>query len=100
MNVVGWTGIKSLSFPVLTNVASKVFGAELSFTTLLVVSGVGIALGLVSGLSDLQEKQRKLSRESDYPYLLHLGRRWQGCARYDNDYNYYLCREMEEFIND
>ncbi len=39
-------------------------------------------------------------KESDYSYLLHLDREWQGRALYNKGYNYFLCRQMEEFIND
>lgn len=100
LNITVWTGIKSLSFPVATKVASVISGAELDPSTLFIVSGLGVALGLVSGLADWRQKQEKLEKEYDYSYLLHLARKWQKCARYEKDYNYFLCREMEEFIND
>lgn len=100
LNITAWTGIKSLAFPVATKVASVISGVELDPSTLLVVSALGVALGLVSGLADFRQKQKALKKECDYSYLLHLSRNWRKCARYDNDYNYYLCREMEEFIND
>jgi len=60
----------------------------------------GAALGLVSGLRNYSQKRKRLLKECDYSYLLHMRREWKGVARYNNDYNYYLCREMEEFIND
>ena len=100
LNVAGWTGIKSLSFPVVTKVATAIAGKELDVSTLLIVSALGIGLGLVSGFSDWKQKRRKLDKDSDYSYLMHLKRNWTGCAMYNHDYNYFLCREMEEFIND
>lgn len=100
LNIAGWTGIKCISFPVATKVAAEISGTALDPSTLLVVSGLGIALGLVSGLADWRQKRKKLEKECDYSYLLHLDRQWKGCARYGGDYNYLLCREMEEFIND
>lgn len=100
LNITGWTGIKSLSFPLLTKVATEIAGTELDATTLIVVSALGIGLGLVSGLSELRQKRKKLEKESDYSYLLHLSRNWKRCARYNHDYNYFLCRQMEEFLND
>lgn len=100
LNIVGWTGIKSLSFPVLTKVITKIIGKELDVTTLSILSALGIGMGVVSGFSEWKHKRRILSKESDYSYLLHLSRRWKGSARYNHDYNYFLCREMEEFIND
>ncbi len=100
LNITGWTGIKSLSFPVVTKVASQIAGTELDPSTLMIVSTLGIGLGLVSGLADYRQKRKKVEKESDYSYLLHLAREWKGCARYSKDYNYFLCREMEEFIND
>jgi hypothetical protein len=97
LNVVGWTGIKSIAFPVLT----RVIGAFLPLdpSTLTVLSDLGLGIGLVSGLTEIREKQRKLSRECDYSYLVQLKREWKECYR-GEDYNYLLCRQMEEFIND
>ena len=84
----------------MTKVACEIGGSEMDPSTLMVVSTLGIALGLVSGLTDYRQKRKKVEKESDYSYLLHLGREWKGSAQYGNDYNYFLCREMEEFIND
>lgn len=100
LNVTGLTGLTSFTFPALTKVASMITGQDLSAQTLVVLSVLGFGVGLVSGLSELGHKRRKLSKESDYSYLMHLGRKWKNCAMYNNDYNYYLCRTMEEFIND
>lgn len=100
LNIAAWTGIKSISFPVVTKVATAIAGTDLDVATLTVVSALGIGLGLVSGFSDWKEKRRKIEKDSDYSYLMHLGRNWKGSAMYCNDYNYFLCREMEEFIND
>jgi hypothetical protein len=100
LNVAAWTGIKSISFPVVTKVASAISGTELDTSTLTVISSLGIGIGLVSGLKDWKEKRRKLEKSSDFSYLMHLERNWKGSALYNNDYNYFLCREMEEFIND
>lgn len=100
LNISRLTGLKSLTFPALTKVASMVTGQELSVETLAVVSALGFGFGLVAGFSELSHKRRKLSKKSDYSYLMHLTRNWKNCAMYNNDYNYYLCREMEEFIND
>lgn len=100
LKVISWTGIKSLSFPVVTKVATAIAGTELDTTTLSIISAMGVGLGLVSGFSDWNEKRRKLDKDCDFSYLMHLKRNWVGSARYNNDYNYFLCREMEEFIND
>lgn len=100
LNIAGWTGIKSLSFPVVTKVATAIGGITLDVSTLLIISTLGIGIGIVSGFSDWKQKRRALNKNSDYSYLMHLQRNWKGCARYNNDYNYFLCREMEEFIND
>jgi hypothetical protein len=97
LKVVGWTGMKSVTFPVLTRVIGSFMSIDPSI--LNVLSDVGIGLGLVSGISDLKQKQRKLLRECDYSYLVHLRREWKNCYGGD-DYNYFLCRQMEEFIND
>jgi hypothetical protein len=100
LNIVSLTGLKSVTFPVVTKVASIIGGVDLNPTTLMLIGAGGAALGLVSGLSDYSQKRKKLLKECDYSYLLHMRRRWKGVAMYNNDYNYYLCREMEEFIND
>lgn len=100
LSIAGLTGLKSLTFPVATKVATLIGGKDLDTTTLLVITGAGVALGLVSGLSDWSQKRKRLTKSCDYSYLMHMQKRWKGIARYDNDYNYYLCREMEEFIND
>lgn len=100
LNVAGWTGIKSLSFPVVAKVATAIAGKDLDVSTLFIISTLGVGLGLVSGFSDWKQKRRKLDKDSDYSYLMHLQRNWKGCARYNHDYNYFLCRKMEEFIND
>lgn len=100
LNVITMTGLKSLTFPVTTKIASVIGGKDLDPSTLMIVTGVGAALGLVSGLSDWNQKRKRLLKECDYSYLMHMRGQWKGVARYDKDYNYYLCREMEEFIND
>lgn len=100
LNVVSMAGMKSVTFPVVTKVASEIAGKDLDTTTLMVVSALGVAVGLVSGLLDFKQKRRALEKESDYSYLLHLDREWKGQARHGHDYNYWLCREMEEFLND
>lgn len=100
LNITALTGIKSLTFPALAKIASMVTGQGLSVETLAVISALGFGIGLVSGFAEWSNKRRILSKESDYSYLIHLGRNWKNCTMYGNDYNYYLCREMEEFIND
>ena len=100
LNIVSLAGLKSVTFPVATKVASVIGGGTVDPTTLMLIGAGGAALGLVSGFSDYGQKRKRLLKESDYSYLLHLSREWKGMAMYNNDYNYYLCREMEEFIND
>jgi hypothetical protein len=100
LNVVGWAGMTSLSFPVATQIAVAMTGSGLDPTTLCIVSALGIGVGLVSGFSNLHEKRRGLEKACDFSYLMHMEREWKGILRNGNDYNYFLCREMEEFIND
>jgi len=100
LNAVTLTGLKSLTFPVCTKIASVIGGKNLDPSTLMIISCGGAALGLVSGLSDWNQKRKKLLKECDYSYLIHMRRHWKGVAMYENDYNYYLSRVMEEFIND
>lgn len=97
LKVTGWSGLQSLSFPILTGVLAKL--VKLDPAQMLVLSAAGIAMGAVTGLTSLAEKQRQLSRSSDYSYLVHLHRRWSGYRRADG-YNGFLWDQMEEFIND
>ena len=100
LNVTAWTGIKSLTFPVVTKVATAISGAPLDTTTLMIISALGVGIGLVSGFIDWKEKRKMLNKDSDYSYLMHLQRNWKQSSMYSHDYNYMLCRKMEEFIND
>ena len=100
INIAGLAGLKSLSFPVTAEVAAVIAGQGLNVQTLITLSSIGLGIGLVSGFHDWSQQKKKLSKESDYSYLMHLSRAWKKCALYKNDYNYYLCRSMEEFIND
>jgi hypothetical protein len=95
------TGIISLTFPIVTSVAALIGGKDLQTSTLLVGAGAaGLALGLVSGLTDLRREKKKITKECDYSYLMEMEREWKGISRHNNDYNNYLCRGMKEFIND
>lgn len=100
LKIVGWTGLKSVTFPVVTKVASVIAGKDLDPHVLTTISALGIGLGLVSGLRDFQGKRRKLEKDCDYSYLLFLMRNWKGCAMYDRDFNYLLSRTMKDFIED
>jgi len=100
LNVAGWTGITSICFPVAREVASAMAGKDLDVTTLHMISALGIGLGLVAGISALDEKRKSLERACDFSYLIHVSRDLKGVALYGKDYNYFLCRQMEEFIND
>ena len=102
LNVASMTGLKSVSFPVVTKVATAISGAPLDVSTLVIVSAAGAGIGVVSGIKAYQEKRKKLDRESDYSYLLHLSRRWkkQTPLGRNHDYNCVLWRSLEEFIND
>lgn len=100
LNITALAGIKSLTFPAAAKIASEVSGQGISVETLAIISGLGLGFGVVSGFSEWSQRRRNLSKESDYSYLLHLRRNWRKCAMYNNDYNYDLCRQMEEFIND
>lgn len=97
LKVTSWTGLKSLSFPIATAIIDKI--VTLDPTTLTVLSGAGIGLGLMSGFREYSQKSKKLYRECDYSYLVELRSQWKQMYR-GYDYNYYLCRQMEEFIND
>jgi len=97
LKVEGWTGLKTLVFPATTGVIGKLIA--LDPTQLTILSVAGLAMGAVSGLSSMKQKGKKLTHEYDYSYLLHMRRTWEKCYQ-GSDWNYYLCRQMEEFIND
>ncbi len=98
MKVQGWTGIKTIVFPASTGVMGKLLGLDPS--QLAILSGVGLAMGVITGLAGMMQKGKRLTQEHEYSYLVHLQRVWQNAYRGDGDWNYHLCREMEEFIND
>jgi hypothetical protein len=97
LKVQGWTGMKTIVFPAATAVIGKLISLDPS--QLFVLSATGLAMGAVSGLAAMKQKGKRLSKAHEYSYLLHLRRLWKQCYR-DADWNYYLCRQMEEFIND
>lgn len=97
LKVEGWTGIKTLVFPAAASVIGKLF--PLDATQLTILSAGGLAMGAVLGITSMKQKGKRLAREYDYSYLLHVQRAWQNCYQ-GSDLNYYLCRQMEEFIND
>jgi len=99
-NIARLTGMHSIIFPSLTKIATALTGHNISVSELSIISALGFGFGLVSGLLDWKPNRYKLSKASDYSYLLHLKRDWKGFTMYGNDYNYFLCREMEEFLND
>jgi hypothetical protein len=97
LKVEGWTGIKTLTFPATTSIIGKLIALDSS--KLKIISAVGVAMGALSGLTVVAQKRKKLTHEYDYSYLIHMRRTWENCYR-GYDWNYYLCRQMEEFIND
>ncbi|MGB7745717.1 MAG: hypothetical protein WBN75_00305 [Verrucomicrobiia bacterium] len=97
LKVETWTGMKTIIFPATTGVISKYI--PLDPTQLAILNATGLAMGVVSGLATMKQKGKRLSEEYDYSYLVNLQREWQTCYR-GEDWNYFLCRQMEEFIND
>ena len=89
--------MKTIIFPATTGVISKYI--PLDPTQLAILNATGLAMGVVSGLATMKQKGKRLSEEYDYSYLVNLQREWQTCYR-GEDWNYFLCRQMEEFIND
>ena len=98
LKVETWTGMKTIVFPAITGVMSKVISLDPSQLAILNAAGVG--MGVVSGLASFKVKAKKMSKEFDYSYLVNLRRDWQHCCFHGQDWNYVLCRQMEEFIND
>lgn len=97
LKVTGWAGIKSLCFPVITPIIQQLY--PISDIGLNVLSATGLALGLVCGIYELKEKQRKLSLGSSFSYLSHLDRQWTNRKR-GYDYNGVLAKQMNEFLYD
>jgi len=98
LNVTGWAGFSSLSFPILSNIILTIIPLD-DPVKIKILSTMGLAIGLIASIAKLQQKQQKLSRESDYSYLLH------SCSElrhYDDalGYNTSLWRNIEEFVND
>jgi hypothetical protein len=97
LRVTSWTGLKTIAIPIVTSVIEKMITFDP--TSLTILSGTGIAMGAMSGLKEYKRNKKKLEKEFEYSYLIELRNRWKNTRR-DGDYNYYLCRKMEEFIND
>lgn len=100
LHVTSLTGIQSLQFPVLTTIATVIAGGDLSATTLAVQSALGFAVGLVSGLVGIKHQRRRLEKESDFSYLLHLKRDLQQGAAAASDHVWRLRDSMHQFIYD
>lgn len=100
LGVAGWTGLTSVAFPMAQSVAAELVGKELNPENLTVLGTVGAAVGLVSGLTNWNEQRKAANRAAEYSYLMHLRKNWKGLGPYGGEYNYFLCRQMEEFIAD
>jgi hypothetical protein len=94
--VTGWSGFKSLSFPIVTDVATKI--VPIDATSAAVLSGIGLLLGLIIGIKEYNQKRVKLNRESDYSYLLHV-KKLDGPLGLTK-YNESLGDKMNEFLYD
>lgn len=90
-------GKLSILIPVATQVADILLGGSWSVSQMVTLPFAGVLAGAVCGLSTFR-KDLKVA-DSSAMYLFSLQNEWrklrQGC-----DYNYTLCRDMEEFIND
>lgn len=98
LNVTGWMGFSSLSFPILSKIIATIIPIE-DPLQIKILSTAGLAMGLIASIAKLRQKQQKLSRESDYSYLLHSCSELQ---HYDGElgYNTRLWKNIEEFVND
>ena len=93
------TGIKAIAFP-LSATAVHWLGPQNSEYEVIATAVAGLALGLLASYREYKEKRKDLIKKCDYSYIYFLENipsnwRWGG-----DTFNYYLYREIEEFIND
>jgi len=72
LKVDSFIGMKTLSFPVATSILSSFLTPD-PITT-MIFKTAGIAMGCIAGVASLKQKGKKLSKESDYSYLVHADR--------------------------
>jgi hypothetical protein len=97
LKVTGWTGLKTLSFPVLTAVIKML--VELDPASVAVLSTAGLGLGVLTGLREYQHKKAQLAKTSDYSYLISMRKNWIGRDQ-TASYTESLWKEVDDFIND
>jgi len=98
LKVKSWTGLKTITFPAATAVIAAIM--PLDPMQLSVISAAGVAMGAVASMATFQHEQKKLTKEHEYSYLVNVNRNWKNCSVGNGDLNYFLYRQMEEFLND
>lgn len=97
LRVNSFTGFKTLSFPISTSVLGTLLPAE--FASMAILGTTGFALGCIAGVASLKHKGKRLSKESDYSYLVHAERAFPKTADGLNVPRG-LHYDLNEFIND
>ncbi len=93
------TGSKVVQFPILTSVAQSILGLNLDPTNLIMISTLGIGLGIINSLLGRSQNIRRLEKESDYSYLIHVD---QNLNRYRrlSDINSFTSQMIRTCIDD
>ncbi len=93
------TGSKVVQFPILTSVAQSILGLNLDPSQQIMISALGIGLGIINSLLGRSQNIRRLEKESDYSYLIHVD---QNLNRYRrlNDINSFTSQMIRTCIDD
>lgn len=90
-------GFKTVTVPMSTPVLGKLLA--LDFTTSLILGAAGLAIGSIAGVASFNHKGKRLSRDSDYSYLVHAEREFPKTSDAINVPRR-LHYDLNEFIND
>jgi hypothetical protein len=97
LKVDSFRGFKTLSFPISTSVLGSLLPPD--FMSTMILGATGVALGCIAGVASLKQKGKRLSRESDFSYLVHAEQAFPKTADGINVPRR-LHYDLNEFIND
>lgn len=93
------TGSKVVQFPILTSVAQSILGLSLDPSKQIMISALGIGMGVINSLLGRYQNIRRLERESDYSYLIHIDRNLSLYGRL-SDINSFTSQMIRTCIDD
>jgi hypothetical protein len=70
LRIKSFVGFKTLTVPISTSVLSSIM-PQMVTTESIILSAASLAIGIIAGVSKIKQEGQRLSRESDYSYLVH-----------------------------